>query len=210
MINNLFAWIGIMDITPILALSPNTDESDLKLHVIDAQEIELQNLIQIELYQAINEAVKANYSQFKNGRTYEEGAKVFYNSAYYIALEQTTTSPEDAEFWTSYELMDFYYNFVKKWLATATVVRYLPFHGLHVTQFGLEEYTQEGFGQVSDKRRAEMLQNFKGKSDVYRTRMLNELDRVKSTFDGVKYEVELCRARKKRNQFTVLGIGNGR
>ena len=51
MINNLFAWIGITDITPILALSPNTDESDLKLHVIDAQELELQNLIQIELYQ---------------------------------------------------------------------------------------------------------------------------------------------------------------
>jgi hypothetical protein len=203
MINNDFAWIGLTDITPILPLSPNTDEKEIKVYVLKAQEIDFANMVSENLFNAINEAVKGNIQQFKQGRTYQQDAKVFYNNAYYIAVEETTTNPEDPEFWTDYELMNFFYLYVKKWLATATVVRYLPFLGLHATQWGLEQYSQEGFGQVTDKRRGEMLNSYVSEASVYLSKMANELKRVNYTFDGVVY-AQPCNKIQRKNPFTII------
>jgi hypothetical protein len=203
--NQDFAWIAVPDVTPLFALSPNTDAVEFRRYVIDAQQIDLFNLIDSTLYNAIDLAVKANPPQWKQ-KSYNAGEKVFYNNAYYIANTTTTDTPPSSD-WDSYELMNFWYLYVKKWLAGAAMVRYAPYLGLHLTQWGLEQYNQEGFGQVTDKRRAEILNSIKGKTSVFQTKMFDALSDANNTFDGVTYVNTNCRTKRKKLPFTALGAG---
>lgn len=207
--NNDFAWIAVPDVTPLFALSPNTDANEFKRYVIEAQQIDLFNLIDANLYDALNSAVLANPAQWKPTKVYSSGDKVFYNNAYWIANTTTVTgeTPDSSTDWDAYELMNFYYSYVKKWLAGAAMVRYTPYHGLHITQWGLEQYNQEGFGQVTDKRRAEILNAIKGKTSVYQTKMFDALKAANNTFDGVVYSDTKCKATRKRLPFAALGAG---
>ncbi len=104
--NNDFAWISVEDIVPLFALSPNSPPTEIKLHVVKAQCFDLKEIIDTNLYNAINEAVKANYQQWKQGRTYNLSDKVFYDNAYYIANTTTTEKPPHADY-DNYELIHF-------------------------------------------------------------------------------------------------------
>jgi hypothetical protein len=203
--NNDFNWIIVEDIIPILAISPNTDISVIKPHIVQAQTFDSKKLIGTDLYAALNSAIKANIQQWKSGRTYNSGDKVFYNNAYYIANTTTTEQPPNADY-DDYELMNFYYQYFKKWLAVASVVRYIPFMGLHATQWGLEQYTQEGFGQVSDKRRSELTNSYKNIMSVYENEVIQALTDSKYIFDGVQYENK-CIPKKSKLAFTIIGAG---
>lgn len=203
--NQDFAWIAVPDVTPLFTLSPNTIADEFKRCVIDGQQIDLYNLIDSDLYNAIDTAVKANPAQWKQ-KSYNAGEKVFYNNAYYIANNTTTNAPPSSD-WDSYELMNFYYLYVKKWLAGAAMVRYAPYLGLHLTQWGLEQYNQEGFGQVSDKRRAEIVNAIKSKTSVFQTKMFDALSTANNTFDGVVYGNTSCKSKRKRLPFAALGAG---
>lgn len=205
--NNDFAWISVEDIVPLFALSPNSPQTEIKLHVVKAQVFDLKEIIDINLYNAINEAVKANVQQWKANRTYLAGDKVFYDNAYYTANTTTTEKPPHADY-DNYELMNFFYNYVKKWLAGATIVRYSPFLGLHLSQWGLEQYNQEGFGTVSDKRRGEIINSFKSETESYKSLMFQALDEANYTFDGVVYSRKTCGAKSSKLPFTILGAGN--
>lgn len=195
------------DVTPLFVISPNTEATVFSPYVIEAQQIDLANLIDADLYNAIDLAVAANPPQWKVSKTYNAGEKIFYGNAYYIANTTTTDNPQSSTDWDVYELMTFYYLYVKKWLAGAAMTRYAPYHGLHITQWGLEQYNQEGFGQVSDKRRAEILNSIKGKTSVYQTKMFDYLSEVNYTFDGVQYKGKGCGTRRKKLPFTALGAG---
>ena len=203
--NQDFAWIAVPDVTPLFRLSINTPEYEFKREVIDAQQIDLFNLIDHTLYNAIDTAVKANPAQWKQ-KSYNAGDKVFYDNAYYIANTTTTNAPPSSG-WDNYELMNFYYLYVKKYLAGAAMVRYAPYLGLHLTQWGLEQYNQEGFGQVSDKRRGEIVNMIKSKTSVFQTKMFDALSEAKNTFDGVVYGSTSCKSKRKTLPFAALGAG---
>ena len=112
-------------------------------------------------------------------------------------------------FGTRPELQAFYNDFIKKLLAGLAICRYTPFIGLHVTQWGLERYGQEGMAAVSDKNRAELLNSFKGKTSAFETLALVALKQANSTFDGVKYSCGCeCKPNRKRLPFSVVGAGN--
>ena len=203
--NQDFAWIAVPDVTPLFKLSPNTEPVEFRREVIDAQQIDLFNLIAPTLYNAIDLAVMANPPQWKQ-KSYNAGEKVFYNNAYYIANTTTTDTPPSSD-WDSYELMNFWFLYVKKYLAGAAMVRYAPYLGLHLTQWGLEQYNQEGFGQVSDKRRAEIVNSIKAKTSVFQTKMFDALSEANNTFDGVTYTPTNCRTHRKSLPFVALGAG---
>jgi hypothetical protein len=190
-------------VLPDYNISPNTPVDQFKTYVIQAQKFDFKNLVSDSLYSAINTAIAANVAQYRTGRTYATGDKVFYLNNYYTALQSTTEVPLGSTEWEAYELMNFVHHYVKKWLAGESVCRYLPFLGVNATQWGLEQYSQEGFGQVTDKRRGEMLNSYVSEASVYLSKMANELKRVNYTFDGVTY-AEPCNKIQRKNPFTII------
>ena len=210
MFPNNKAWISVVDITPFFAvLSPNTPTAQIEQQVILAQTLDVKNELPKELIEDINNAILANPQQYRTNRTYVEGDKVFYNGVYYIALDAIAVNeaPPSAD-WGDYELMNFYNVYVKRWLAGCTMKRYMPYLGLHGTQWGLEQFQQEGFGQVSDKRRAELLNSIAGQTSAYENEMINYLNDVNWTLDGVVYEREtLCKQVKNKLPFSIIGAG---
>lgn len=206
--NNEFAFLGVEDLIPIIAISPNTDFNRVRPHIIEAQILDLVSIFGETFYSDLKVKVKANYKQYQQGKTYSINDIVFYEEAYYKALASTSSTPNSTD-WQVNELLTFYHLYVKIFLACATVTKYLPFMDLHQTQWGLEQYNQEGFGQVSDKRRAELVNNIKSKMEVYKTRMLNYFEKVDGTFDGVKYEVTCSANKNRRLSFTIIGKSRG-
>jgi hypothetical protein len=104
------------------------------------------------------------------------------------------------------ELDEFFKMVVLPYISACTMVRYSPFLGLHATQWGLEQYVQEGFGAVTDKRRAELLNSFEGKKNVFEIKMLKYLSDHKYTFDGVVYKSNVkCGAKKNTLSFSIIG-----
>jgi hypothetical protein len=209
--NNYTSWIGVVDIVPFFAvLSPNSPKEQVEQEVRTAQMLDLPVVFSAELIAALDTAIKANVQQYRSNKTYSDGDKVFYNNAYYIANDAIVAgdAPPSAN-WDNYELMNFFFNYVKPYLAALTMVRYMPYLGLHGTQWGIEQYNQEGFGQVSDKRRAELLNSIQGKCNAYENLMMVFANDENWTFDGVSYKVNTpCETRKKKLSFTVLGAGN--
>lgn len=106
------------------------------------------------------------------------------------------------------EITAFYKDYVKPYLAGATMVRYLPFSNMHVTQWGTEQYTQDGFGQVTDKRFADMQNHIRSKTSALQSRMINYLKSVNYTLDGIVYKGLECNNIRKKQSFSVLGAGN--
>ena len=210
MFPNNKAWITVTDIIPFFAvLSPNTPTAQIEQQVILAQTLDVKNGLPKALVTALNTAILANPQQYRTNKTYVEGDKVFYNAVYYIALDAISVNeaPPSAD-WANYELMNFYNVFVKRWLAGLTMKRYMPYLGLHGTQWGLEQFNQEGFGQVSDKRRAELLNSIAGQTSAYESEMINYLNDVNWTLDGVTYERDtLCKQVQSKLPFTVIGAG---
>ncbi len=202
--------VSINDIAQYFTISENTDVKQIKPSVIEAQEFELANALGKQLSTAISTAVAENPKQYNQGKTYQIGDKVFYNGTYYIATAITTALPTDVDDWDVYELMTFWAQFVKRYLCGAAMVRYLPYLGLHSTQFGLEQYNQEGFGTVSDKRRGELTNSVEGRTSAFLSAIQTEMKEKNYTFDNVVYEVGTCETRTKRKlNFKIIGANDG-
>lgn len=210
MFPNNKAWISVVDIIPFFAvLSENTPVKQIDAKVRLAQRLDLPNALPQTLITAINTAILANPQQYRTNKTYSLGDKVFYNAAYYIALDAISVNdapPSDN--WEDYELMNFYNTYVKPFLSGLTMKRYMPYLGLHATQWGVEQFNQEGFGTVSDKRRAELLNSIAGETSAYESEMINYLNDVNWTLDGVVYERDnLCKKVQSKLPFTAIGAG---
>lgn len=104
------------------------------------------------------------------------------------------------------ELYSFYTLFVVNYLAGLTMSRYSPYLGIHATQWGMEQYNQEGFGQVTDKRRAEILNAIKSKTNAFEYKLTEYLKSVDNTLDGVVYSCNNpCKPQKHRLSFSIIG-----
>ncbi len=106
------------------------------------------------------------------------------------------------------ELNELFNMVIKPFLSGCTMQRYLPYMGLNATQWAFEEYTQEGFKPITDKRRAEIVNSIEGTKNTYQVKLLKYLQDAKYTFDGVVYPSKLCKQTKPRLSFTVIGAGN--
>lgn len=106
------------------------------------------------------------------------------------------------------ELNELFNMVIKPFLSGCTMQRYLPYMGLNATQWAFEEYTQEGFKPITDKRRAEIVNSIEGTKNTYQVKLLKYLQDAKYTFDGVVYPSKGCKQTKPRLSFTVIGAGN--
>ena len=103
------------------------------------------------------------------------------------------------------ELMDLFNMVIKPYLSGCTMQRYLPYMGLNATQWTFEEYKQEGFTPVTDKRRAEIVNSIEGTKNTYQVKLLKYLQDAKYTFDGVVYPSKGCKQTKPRLSFSIIG-----
>lgn len=152
--------------------------------------------------------LKLNIKQWSASKTYAIDDKVYYNNNYYIAIDSSTNeAPPDAK-WDLFELMNFWHHYVKKFLIASAVKNYFPYLGMHATQWGLEQYNQEGFGQVTDKARAQLLNSVTSDCGRYLTKLKTYGKSVDWTFDGVKYECSNeCELVNKRRGISFRIIG---
>jgi hypothetical protein len=187
--NNDYPFITIVDInTQYGFVSAHTFPSIINPFIIDTQESDLEANLCANLVDAIEVQLKLNIKQWSATKTYAIGDKVFFDNSYYIATSVSTNEAPPTNKWELFELMNFWHHYVKKFLISATVKNYFPFLGSNATQFGLEQYNQEGFQPVSDKTRAQILNAITSHSGRYLTKIKTYGKSVNWTFDGVKYE----------------------
>ena len=207
--NNDYPFISLTDITPVYGIiSPNTASSQITPQVLKAQETDLEANLCANLVDAIEVQLKLNIKQWSASKTYAIGDKVFFDNSYYIATVISTNEAPPSNKWELFELMNFWHHYVKKYLISSTVKNYFPYLGMHATQWGLEQYNQEGFGQVTDKSRAQLLNAVTSDCGRYLNKLLVYGKSVNWTFDGIKYECQTeCDTQKIRRglNFRIIG-----
>lgn len=123
---------------------------------------------------------------------YVVGNKVVSGGRYYTCLINNTNSiPTSSNAnWSETELMAFYVDYIKPYIVMSAYSRFLFWHGANVTQFGLRQNNEETSVEVSDKRRAELLQDIKAKINIYLSNLNKEFDDVSGVFDGTTYTID--------------------
>lgn len=103
------------------------------------------------------------------------------------------------------ELKAFYNNYFKQVWSYFAYIRFFTWHGRSVTQFGLVSINDDTTSNISDKARGELINNIERDSQVYLTRMLNELTLKNYTFDTTSY-TKISPIKKTRNRFGIRAI----
>jgi hypothetical protein len=103
------------------------------------------------------------------------------------------------------ELKAFYNNYFKQVWSYFAYIRFFTWHGRNITQFGLVSINDDTTSQISDKARGELINNIEHDSQVYLTRMLNELELKNYTFDTINY-TKVSPIKKPRNRFGIRAV----
>jgi hypothetical protein len=103
------------------------------------------------------------------------------------------------------ELKAFYNSYFKQIWSYLAYIRFFTWHGRNITQFGLVSINDDTTSQISDKARGELINNIEHDSQVYMTRMLNELKLKNYTFDTISYS-KIQIIKKPRNSFGIRAI----
>ena len=103
------------------------------------------------------------------------------------------------------ELKAFYNSYFKQIWSYLAYIRFFTWHGRNITQFGLVSINDDTTSQISDKARGELINNIEHDSQVYMTRMLNELKLKNYTFDNISYS-KIQIIKKPRNSFGIRAI----
>lgn len=103
------------------------------------------------------------------------------------------------------QLISFYNNYFKQVWSYFAYIRFLTWHGRNITQFGLVAINDDTTSLVSDKARAELINNTERDSQTYLTRMLNELNESNYTFDNINF-TKVSPINKPRNRFGIRAI----
>lgn len=106
---------------------------------------------------------------------------------------------------TKPELIAFYNNYFKQVWSYFSYIRFLTWHGRNITQFGLVAVNDDTTSLVSDKARAELINNTERDSQVYLTRLLNRLIEVNYIFDNINF-TKVSPITKPRNRFGIRAI----
>ena len=106
---------------------------------------------------------------------------------------------------TKPQLIAFYNNYFKQVWSYFSYIRFLTWHGRNITQFALVTISEETTSLVSDKARAELINNTERDSQTYLTRMLNELKTVGYKFDNIQF-TKVQNITKPRNRFGIRAI----
>ena len=201
-------WITINDISRQTPISPNTNIDVLRSYILDAENFDFCGFNE-KLFEDIDSALNPKPLVWSPTKTYVVGDRVFFGGKFFKAKATTTNPTTNTTDWVSIELLNFYIDFVKNYIIQTTYARYLPFLGLHATQFGLEQYNQEGFGQVSDKRRGEMVNDVLAKKNIFQTKMENRLKELGYKLDGVLYNQNHChRNTGNKMNFSIIGANS--
>lgn len=87
----------------------------------------------------------------------------------------------------SNEHIEFFNDYLKPVLVCNAYRRFLLYHGRNITQFSLNVPRANEFDEVSDKGRAEMMQDALSKGKVYEMKAKRRLKEL-GQLDGIKYE----------------------
>lgn len=213
MIANQFVWVSLADVLQLFPISRNTNEQKFKQAVALQMATAVVNQLPSSMYAAIDALLRDNLAQYQADTTYNVGAIVYYNDAYYKAIEATAANlPTDTDYWQVHELLTFFQQYVKNWVCALAWAGYLPMHGRNVTEWGIEQQAQEGFQSVDSKARAELICDANKWVEVYYRKMDVALNDANYTFDGTKYgTTSPCGTTdRNRNSFSNIGAGSRR
>ena len=87
------------------------------------------------------------------------------------------------------ETFAFFNDYVKPYWCLTAYSRFLGVHGTNITQFGVTNTNDPRgtFNQASDQQRANMLRQAEGDRKIYKQKLVDRLEAVSFTFDGVVY-----------------------
>jgi hypothetical protein len=157
-------------------------------------------LTDIQSYAQITGNIETRLIDFQVGAVRELLIEPTLGSALLTAIDNavanTGTLPETEAFFNTQ---------VKPYWCLATYVRFMGIHGVTVTQFGVQVASDPRgtFNQASDQQRANILRQAEADARVYKQKMLDYLESVSYTLDGVTFQ-EQDSAERRNNYINPI------
>ncbi len=108
----------------------------------------------------------------------------------YNALIESIITPYSA-------LDDFFQKFVKPYWVYCAFCNFELRHGVDVTQAGMKVHLAQDSENVTDKRRSELLSDDRSKANVWKSKLLKELELQSRTFDSEYYQSDEVKPQKQ-------------
>lgn len=192
-------------------LSENIADDVINPHILDAQEYDVEPVLPNALLNAIAAVILAKPQQWNKNKTYATDNVVWFGEPkmWYKATAANTNSEPggENEDWGACELMNFYEQYLVRFLSFKTCYRFIADHGINITQFGVREMVEDSSREISDRRRGAKLGDLNSKANLAAEKISKALAVAKDTFDGVKYTADKGETSRPRPKVNIYQVG---
>ena len=102
-------------------------------------------------------------------------------------------------------------DYVKQYLICKAFYRFLLWHGRNISPYGIRVNNEETSTEVSDKARAEMMQDVEHKANVYLSMLKDRLRNDNYTYDSIIYSFyDEIGSKKPYPNLTIRQVGQSR
>jgi len=197
-----------IELSKYVALNDNIKESAIEQHILDAQKFNLYPAFPDNMLHAIEANILAGIPQWMPNKAYSVNDKIVWSGIYYKALSVNTNSEPPSIKWGSLELMNFHSEFLIPFIAYHFYYRFVAYHGVNVTPFGLRTPVEETSQPIDNNTRGLILADMNNKINMQIALINKKLDDVKYTFDGVKYDTDKNETQHVKQKMRLWGVGN--
>lgn len=175
------------DIKEFTQFSINIEDRVINHNILDAQEYDLKPVVGDLMYFDLK--VYEGMLEWSLATTYQINMYVVFKNKVYKSLNINTNAQPNLNplNWIELQLGNFFYNFLRPYLVFISYKKFMIWIGANVTQYGLREINEDTSIPISDGRRAELISDIKTKSNIWLSRLKNEICLMKWIFDNKDY-----------------------
>jgi hypothetical protein len=150
-----------------------------------------------------------NYHVWNESKIYDEGNEVIWEG--FIRKSKTNNnegnSPLNATYWELTDIGYFWKKYLVSWACFEIYISILTEHGINFTQFSLVTPIDTTSQPISGSDRARMIDTYRGKANVSWLNLINYLDSINYTLNGIQYKFE---CNKNMFDFTIRALKSGK
>ena len=194
----------------VIPINVNVSDDKVLPYMYPVLEL-LRSTLSVLLYAALDALAEENVKAWSVTNTYVADDKVTVIETGVLKMFKAAQGNSDSKptatnttNWTEVQLGTFLVGYVRPYLSHATFYGYSINSGVNVSHQGLQQISNETAQPVTGNNLQAFLGYWKGQRDLKKSSMLNYLDTMSNTLDGVSYLA--VEASKKKRTFQIRGI----
>lgn len=199
--------INKSDFSEFVAIPSVVSDDRMNMHILDAEKFDVANSLPSGMLDAIKAYFTQPIEKWSRTRTYASGSYVLHNGVYYVS-ESSNAGNEPASgsaYWTAIALLTLWLSYIKPFWICKASTRFLLWHGRNITQYGLRNNIEDTSEALSDKARAELINDLESKATHYHTQLRKTMSDANYTYDGTVYSFSDC-VKVGKGNFKIIQV----